>query len=475
MTLVENKVNAADGEKEAEEAAPPAAAEENPISDNDEGVGLLDEEDENNAPFQAVIEEWSGGTSVHGVALAFARSDYRLWYRLIWAGLVVSSCCLMLWQITNLFRQYRDYAVITDTQVIVPDEPLEFPEITVCNTNKYQNWKMSDAAIEHPASEEEVNMISQDLETFVLYSNFNGRDHIVPNETWTPYMTDDGRCWQFRTDERVVRPGYEGGLNIYLFLEQYFYTDDTGIAAVHIFVQAPGTVINPQVPYYSAAPGQLTELRIKKTIFQRERTAPWARCYSQAPIYTQEQCRRNCLYQIIRDECQCKLLGDRLEGEDLRLCYSEPEQDAECEDQLNVTIRTKKILEECESEQARESSQCTVPPCVETEYEVDTVGSAFSQTLYSTVRDGFNITDELFEQNFVGVHINFDRIRYEKLTESKEMTRAQLMANIGGSMGLFLGISFLSVWEIFGDLIGMRLIPRFWGNRHIRGMGGVRS
>ena len=69
---------------------------------DEEKVGLLDE---NNAPTGQVIGEWSGGTSVHGVALAFDQPTFKLWYRILWGTLVLSALGLMIWQIESLTKE----------------------------------------------------------------------------------------------------------------------------------------------------------------------------------------------------------------------------------------------------------------------------------------------------------------------------------------------------------------------------------
>ncbi len=69
------------------------------------------------------------------------------------------------------------------------------------------------------------------------------------------------------------------------------------------------------------------------------------------------------------------------------------------------------------------------------------------------------------------LRINFDMIREEVLKESRAQTPAQFLAAIGGTMGLFAGMSCISVVEIFGDLAFMRLISQFFGYRNLYGLG----
>jgi hypothetical protein len=112
--------------------------------------------------------------------------------------------------------------------------------------------------------------------------------------------------------------------------------------------------------------------------------------------------------------------------------------------------------------------------------EVSSTSVDFSQTNVKQVIDDLNAepdplsaNQELVSSNYMSVSINYDIIRYEVLTESKAMTFSQLLGAIGGSMGLFLGISLISVLEVVADLGILRLIPRLWGDRRLNGVGSI--
>lgn len=70
------------------------------------------------------------------------------------------------------------------------------------------------------------------------------------------------------------------------------------------------------------------------------------------------------------------------------------------------------------------------------------------------------------------VLINYDVMRETVVTESPSMTTSQLLGNIGGQMGLFLGISVISLMEI-GELLFVRLMPRLCGEGRLYGIGGL--
>ena len=115
--------------------------------------------------------------------------------------------------------------------------------------------------------------------------------------------------------------------------------------------------------------------------------------------------------------------------------------------------------------------ECSDPPCSEEKYMTTVTEIDNSEAYLAMLEELYNLTTAEFLRNFASVRINFDVIQYDEFRESKAVSSAQLLGSIGGSMGLFLGISVLSVFEVVGDLLMMRLIPRRFGVRQLYGIG----
>ena len=418
--------------------------------------------DENNAALPVVINEWAQGTSIHGVPLVTDATVWKFWKRAIWIVLVFISAGFMLWQVTQLIRQYRDYEVITDTETINP-ESLEFPRITVCNASPFSQSRKDRFNIPYPKNEEEFVQVSTPLEEFIGASWFNGIELNV-SEVWKPVILPEevGRCWAFDTNETVRRPGYYGGLKIWIDLRQYDYDKWSEFAAAFLWSQHKDMLLDSQLPIATAKPGHETLISLQMSQFQREKQLPWARCEGEAPEYTQGRCRSECIMEYIREKCQCRRYGDETDKDRLDFCPP----DDEC---LQFAINSGGIVSEQQCPNA-----CDMPTCAVTEYEFTTAEANFAETwLEQFPYDDFNITEEYLLQNFVSVTVNFRRIQYSLLTESKAVSFAQLLGSIGGSMGFFLGISLLSIFELVGDLGMLRLLPRWFGHRHLYGLGAV--
>ena len=56
-------------------------------------------------------------------------------------------------------------------------------------------------------------------------------------------------------------------------------------------------------------------------------------------------------------------------------------------------------------------------------------------------------------KSFVRVLISYDTLSYELTTESAKMEIVDLLANVGGNLGLFMGVSVLSLCEILQAFI----------------------
>jgi amiloride-sensitive sodium channel subunit alpha/amiloride-sensitive sodium channel subunit gamma len=59
---------------------------------------------------------------------------------------------------------------------------------------------------------------------------------------------------------------------------------------------------------------------------------------------------------------------------------------------------------------------------------------------------------------FIRIHIYYDSLDYTSITESVKFSGSDLISNIGGTLGLFIGISVLSFVEIIEIIIEIFLI-----------------
>ena len=58
-----------------------------------------------------------------------------------------------------------------------------------------------------------------------------------------------------------------------------------------------------------------------------------------------------------------------------------------------------------------------------------------------------SITNEMVKSSVVRVYV-YDSLSYTQSEEAPQIDIISLIANIGGNLGLFLGVSLFSVWEV---------------------------
>ncbi len=70
------------------------------------------------------------------------------------------------------------------------------------------------------------------------------------------------------------------------------------------------------------------------------------------------------------------------------------------------------------------------------------------------------LTVESTSNKFVQLYVNYDSLKYASSTDTPSMDILMLLGNIGGTLGLFLGVSLLSVCEFVQVMIECCLIVK---------------
>lgn len=426
-----------------------------------------------------VVEEFLGNSSVHGFPYIVARGHYKPWKQLLWGTFVALCLGLLLMQVVATVRQFLGYKVLTTTETIVP-ATLPFPDVTICDPNEVQDFPygwFNDDELFGPFDEGNFPRNATELENLftLLPSSLTFNNRQIKETDFVPVVTENGLCLRFSTNETVKEGGRKGGLRFWGFLDQSRYLDTTLEAGVLVYIHEKGTQVSSQSKALFVRPGTVTSLLIERERFEREREAPWSRCYSAAPAYTQSQCRAECIFNRTRDSCGCRMMGDWIES-DLDFCpFDVP---VELDDDLWFTKEETRNgpFVNCRADRPKledtlNTCPCDLPPCIEEKYPTTVSSMALSEPFFDQLADLG--TKELIESGMVFVLINYGNIEYKRQGETKEMTRTDLLASLGGSMGLFLGISVVSIVEIIGELGCMRLLPRLWGDRRLFGLGGI--
>ncbi|OWF44768.1 amiloride-sensitive sodium channel subunit alpha-like [Mizuhopecten yessoensis] len=298
--------------------------------------------------------------------------------------------------------------------------------------------------------------IGHDIHAMLIRCSF-GQFSCFP-ENFTLHRSQHyGNCYTLDAKKMIVKDsGPALGLTLMLYMENHEYlagiTDGYG-ARVHI--HAKDTVPFPYQSGFFVQTGQETTIALKQTKIERI-TKPHGNCATSQEfkdLYKKVYTRQSCVYlcrptQIVK-QCGCydDYDADLFQGSSKRICTSR--QDYECVYRVTYDIINKKI-----------TCTCT-DPCVEDDYDLEISSREWPTNKYSfLIREAIcedspvdcdilrNYTIENLRRNFVKLVIYYKQLNYQSLKEEADIENAQFASDVGGAIGLWIGLSILSIFEI---------------------------
>ncbi|XP_072049117.1 acid-sensing ion channel 1B-like [Amphiura filiformis] len=449
--------------------------------------------------------EFAENTSLHGIARIFQSAGVIL--KLIWSVIFLTAFGLFIWQFSERITAYLkfDYNTLVEVE---HRSKLTFPAVTICNFNRFYSSRIAEEyqtqldkvfgfadtlnyyyayssySENQPESWEDFNS-DFDFELFGEQSGFRLNDSLLrcdwkgkkdscSADNFTAiFIPDYGVCYQFNTDDkdenrlRQTLPGAGNGLSILLDIKQEDYTEtfkqghhEAGLKfVVHdwhdlALVATLGLAIPPGFHTYAA-------VRKKK---YEELPKPWGNCKSVKDGYNKKVCLSDCRLDHIVRSCNCRPLG--YTG-NTKICT--PDQQANCVAKALQEYRSSGISDECD---------CPTP-CTEivftsslsmTSFPSDQLAEEYLKeygTLQTVVEDNssFSFRDDLnLRKNLVYLDVYFDELSETRFKQVEAMSWSALLSDLGGQMGLFLGMSAITAAEVL-EYLGRKTYRLFKGKR----------
>ena len=296
---------------------------------------------------------------------------------------------------------------------------------------------------------------------------FNGK----PKES--NFNADDDTLYRDLPDGVLTQdlPGSGNGLRVLVNIDQDHYSESykTGNheAGLKFLVHARNDPPMMDTLGLAAAPGDHTFVAVRQSQFE-SLPHPHGDCIDSSKQsdkdYSLSICHDYCRFKFILDECNCRPLGYNYGNE--TVCS--PNQMVEC---------VGKALEEYRSSDQVIRCACSVP-CSQTIYQ-STVSTALfpservlldisnDQQAYtepampfsandtsklgmSNVNEGNKFQDFVADirKNWVLLDIYFDQMIVMRYKQVESMTWSALLSDLGGQMGLFLGMSAITAAEV---------------------------
>ena len=171
--------------------------------------------------------------------------------------------------------------------------------------------------------------------------------------------------------------------------------------------------------------------------------------------YSQRYCLIQCFQQLTIRTCNCSIsIFASLSNENT--CASNEE--IVCSFNIvyyNIYLKNNYIRDACLPQCPLECSSSEITYATST---YDLLGDTYLDVVQdnSNLSSDFidrSITEENVKQSIVRLNIYYDTLSYKESEETPQMDIVTLIANIGGNLGLFLGVSMFSLCEIVTTLI----------------------
>ncbi|XP_053112163.1 acid-sensing ion channel 5 [Hemicordylus capensis] len=421
--------------------------------------------------------EFATSTSFHGVHnIARTKSKTRM---VLWVLVVIGSIVLVAWQICNRIIYYFSWP--TTTSVVVQYvEKIEFPAVTFCNLNRFQTQAVANLSIifflwsivsgvlhMFDMSDKfgpEISDFLQGNQNFSIKEFTRNNGFYLNNSTlleceyfgkpcypedFKHVFTEYGNCFTYNhinipEKRRVSVSGR--GLKLLFDVKQAQFTDDPSLG----FVDAGITfaIHSPKEPPRFDGLGIFTPvgmhahaaIRQLKTIIQEY---PWGECNPNIKlqhhmIYSTYGCLQECKARHIQKKCGC-------------LPFMLPGNGTECDMErfyncVSPTLYNIELMGLCTG--GTHNSTCPVP-CEETDYPTSISYSTFaSEKALKFLSTKLKKNPEYIRHNLVYIDIKYHDLNYKVTQQQKALSVSELLADVGGQLGLFCGASMITIIEI---------------------------
>ena len=442
----------------------------------------------------------------HGLP-SIARSKYysiKLFWLVLFLGAISLCAYLVIQSVTDFFKYD-----VTSKQRLINEFPLKFPGVRVCNkdpfvtdesmkflndlfqnesglfglsnfTDDFQskadnlnyliiNENENDNLIKTAINKlrEEFDNISNNLidesNQRILRCKFNAND--CDNEITYDFDSSTGFCLTFNFNKPysdLLNIGEIFGLELILFVgksKKYNYLTSSYRSVVYINNQS---FSNKKFNAIDISPGKETKIVYSKTFREKQRS-PYSDCLissiedlktfnsqyiryilNENQSYNSFECKVDCLQKEFLDKCDC--INDNFDCItcDFNTSICDSISDLDCMKTIDQRIT---IDHKCQAECPIECDTQTLSFRV-TASDYPTESEKQRLIKSSNVLRQFMKNGETIEDKVLKIKIFTESFYYEYVSESPSVIVSNLLASIGGNLGLCLGVSILSFFEI---------------------------
>eukprot|EP01135_Chromosphaera_perkinsii_P011902 Nk52_evm19s2531 gene=Nk52_evmTU19s2531 len=421
--------------------------------------------------------------------------------RIIWFLLLALLSVFMIYSIYCV-AEYLDSKPTKGYLEVKSFESADFPVVTVCNNNPIKknllrafaapgDINVSDESANATYAlglmywnlhREEIEQLSYTYEEFILHCTYQGKE--CARDQWKRYVDARyGNCYQFNLIESNSSKSplrvssfdrlFDDSLKLWLNIQRQSYLSTVDAYGAVILVHDQHTP--PDMSRGQWLPvGFESHIGISKREVHRLR-GDWGSCDSakDLQVYSTHACMGSCLQKVLQDQCGCRGIGD-LSSTSLPVCtnFQYISQTGAIKTIINSNNCTMEDLQRL----GTDVSGCNCPEkCFETTYRQEISlsnypttqatpgiferllerygGDYFSKT-YTNLTNASPKKDKwvFLNQNGIKASLYYSSLTVEMQKEIEAYSLTEFAGEVGGLMGLFLGMSLLTIAE-FIDFI----------------------
>lgn len=291
-------------------------------------------------------------------------------------------------------------------------------------------------------------------ENFIASCEFNGYQCSPSNFTFV-HNYKYGSCFTFNSEGPVLKTRFQGpenGLKLELFINQRAYVANLATeAGARIVVHKRGTMPFPENNGVSVMPGRSTSIGLHQVRLSRL-SYPHGDCGSDkfdmdsyahlmGTEYSKLSCTKSCYQLIILENCGCAAPFYVVLPE-MKVCDMLHNETEKCVSDLFQFDRFHRCEDKCPQ------------PCEEINYDVSISSAKWPSNQYQEyLKERLIISNSAYfrsriTDDFAKVQIYFKDMIYTHIQQNKAYESMNLISDLGGQLGLWLGLSAITIGEL---------------------------
>ena len=426
----------------------------------------------------------------------------------VWGTIFLAVVGMLLGTVTLTFLDFFKNKSYTELESKTQG-PMEFPSVTICHANNFRLSAFGDFKTHIKALIKSTKQRSLDTKNIIsamhsdvfqaLTTTFTNSS-IIREMSSTPsafewnfddwctfsysseckfpddfkdffYHSLSGFCktLDFKGKQKQVAPGLIFGLSLKLYIDQRdkvpLASDNGG--GIILMVHPRDVYPNPFAKGILLPTGSESFISLKKLVFKRLKKPYKSNCTDgkgHFQIYPGKYTVINCQYS-----CHVRNMMEKCGYIEQAYKYHKPKEFAESLKKIKTVPNNLSQVTECMNKIFSDNCDCPAP-CDE-EQLITSVSSTqwpnpASMDYYKSLIANFtkrkDITNSEVSQSILSVKVFFDELGYEVVSERPSNQWPQLLSNIGGQMGLWIGASVFSLIEVIMFLIRLCVRSMKW-------------